>query len=65
MTMRFINDCEKAGVQAEGLVTKYDHTVTALTYMKMELTRPDDHQRRSSIHVAIEMVGGWKRTRRQ
>ena len=31
--MRFMNDCEKAGVQAEGLITKYDRRVIALTYV--------------------------------
>ena len=64
-TMKYMNVCEKAGVQADGLITKCDRVVTALTYMRMELTRPDDHKRRSSIDAAIERVGGWKRVWRQ
>ena len=52
----------KGGVQADGLVTKCDRTVTALMYLKMERTPIQDHRRRAQLNTAIDCVDAWKRT---
>ena len=47
---------KRAGVQADGLITKCDRVVTGLTFMTMELT---DHKGRASIDAAFERVMGY------
>ena len=60
-TREYLHLCRDAGVQADGLVTKCDRIVTALTFIKMEKTRPDDYARRATIEAAIERTMSWKR----
>ena len=52
-------------LKPDGLVTKCDRVITALTYYKEEKVEPRDSSRRSEIQATIERVDGWRKTYRK
>ena len=60
-TRKFLDICSQSGVQADGLITKADRLITALTYLRSEA----DVKKRAKIDDAMERISSWKRVWRK
>lgn len=61
----YLKKCSEAGVRADGLVTKCDRLITALTYYQMERVDPRDASTWSEVQHTIHRVDGWRKTYRK
>ena len=60
-TRDYLEVCKKAGVQADGLVTKCDRILTCLQFMKFDMTGAGDTVKRAAIDAAMERITTWKK----
>ena len=58
---KFLDICSQSGVQEDGLITKADRLITALTYLRLEA----NVKKRATIDDAVERISSWKRVWRK
>ena len=60
-TTGVLDTCSQSGVQEDGLLTKADRIITALTYLRLGA----DVKKRATIDNAVERISSWKRVWRK